>query len=257
MSATRGSASSAGLPAHGDRVRVYARHNAAAEAGAWSVERDLPWDRFDPGLAAADPALLASLRTACLVESFHPVHLGRLLPAVADDVDASAVVALELREGFLHFHALRRWLAAAGVAIPDAELVALRRSVPLAALRPDEVVPKLVQFFLSEHLASHYFRALAAQAREPVLQALLELLAADEVRHAQGASDLVAERLAREPGVRTIVLDAAAGFRHFGDEAVGAVPVFADPEAKALRSFARRIERLCGVRLVDHLKASL
>lgn len=245
-----------------DRARLYSRHNAAAEAGAWSVEHDLPWDRLDPALARADPEMLAQLRAVALVESFHPVHLGRLLPAVSDDVDASAVIALELREGFLHFHALRRWLEAVGVTIPDEELIALRRRADRTPLRPDQVVPKLVHFLLSEHLASHFFRRLAQQAREPVLRELLERLAQDEVRHAQGASDVVAQRLERDPSIREVVLDSAASFRHFGDEAVGHVPVIGGADSSvdgvlAVRSFARRIERLCGVRLVDHLKRSL
>ena len=240
-----------------DRALLYSRLNAASEAGAWSIERDLPWDKLDPALARGDPEMLAQLRAAALVESFHPVHLGRLLPAVSDDIDASAVIALEMREGFLHFHALRRWLHAVGVTITDDELLNLRRRADRTPLRPEQVIPKLVQFFLSEHLASHFFRELQRRAREPVLRELLGLLAADEVRHAQGASDVVAQRLERDPAIREVVLDAAAGFRHFGDEAAGRVPTMRDEDGRAVRSFARRIERLCGVRLVDHLKRSL
>jgi hypothetical protein len=37
----------------------------------------------------------------------------------------------------------------------------------------------------------------------------------------------------------------------------GAVPVAMHGDDVAIRTFANRVERLCGVRLVDHLKASL
>ena len=53
------------------------------------------------------------------------------------------------------------------------------------------------------------------------------------------------------------MLDAAAHFRHFGAEAIGAVPVALPGDPLAIRTFAKRIERLCGVRLVDYLKSGL
>jgi len=110
---------------------------------------------------------------------------------------------------------------------------------------------------LSEHLAAYFFRRLAEQAVEPVLIALLHYIAADEVRHAQNASDLIAKRIATDPAVIGGVLDAAAHFRHFGAEAIGAVPVALPGDPLAIRTFAKRIERLCGVRLVDYLKSGL
>jgi hypothetical protein len=242
-----------------DRHRLYVRHAAASDAGAWSVEDDVAWDGIDIGLARSQPEILDQLRASALVESFHPVHLGRLLPAIADDVDATTVVALEMYEGFKHFHALRRYLdvVAHAPAITDAELVAIRRGASCHSLAAEEVVPQLVRFMLSEQLASHFFRRLAAAAREPVLRSLLLMMAADEVRHAQGAFDLVAARVALNRGLVPVVLEAATGFHHFGEEAVGEVPVAESGDPLAIRTFARRIERLCGVRLVDHLRATL
>jgi hypothetical protein len=243
----------------GDRHRLYVRHAAASDAGAWSVEHDVDWDGIDIEIARSQPDVLDQLRASTLVESFHPVHLGRLLPAIADDVDATTVVALEMYEGFKHFHALRRYLDVVGHTPPitDAELVAIRQSASCQALTPEEVVPRLVRFMLSEHLASHYFRRLAATVREPVLQSLLLMMAADEVRHAQGAFDIIAARLAADRSLVPVVLEAATGFHHFGEEAVGAVPVAESGDPLAIRTFARRIEHLCGVRLVDHLRATL
>lgn len=241
--------------------RLYVRHAAAADRGAWSVERDVAWDDVDPTLARAQPDVLAALREAALIESFHPVHLEGLLAATWDDVDAGVALSLELYEGFKHFHALRSYLDVVGhdPAITDEELVELRRA---ARVRDDDdrarhVVERLVEFMLSEHLAYYFFRRLGERAAEPVLARLLALIAADEVRHAQSASDLVARRLAADRSLVPRVLDAAAHFHHVGERSVGTVPVAMAGDALAIRTFARRIERLCGVRLVDHLKRSL
>jgi rubrerythrin len=110
---------------------------------------------------------------------------------------------------------------------------------------------------LSEHLAAYFFRRLAERAEEPVLAELLRYIAADEVRHAQSASDLIAKRLGRDPALADRVLDAAVSFHHYGEEAIGQVPVAMPGDSIAIRTFAERIERLCGRRLVDHLKTTL
>jgi hypothetical protein len=237
----------------------YVRTAAAADRGRWSVERDVRWADVDRARAHERPDLLAQLRTAALIESYHPVHLGWMLDDTWDDVDAGAAIALELYEGFKHFHSLRSYLDAVGYepSITDAELVAIRASA--RAVGPKgTLVDRLVEFMLSEHLASYFFRRIGEQATDPVLAELLAFIAADEVRHAQAASDLLAARIASDPSaVVPAVLDAAVHFHHFGEQAVDDVPVALPGDPLAIRSFARRIERLCGVRLVDHLKRQL
>jgi hypothetical protein len=239
--------------------RLYARSAAAADRGGWSVERDIRWSTIDRERAFATPELLAQLRDAALIESFHPVNLGRLLKLTWDDIDASVVFSVELYEGFKHFHALRTYLETIGFepAITDDELVEIRRQGARTEIPAYALIDQLVEFMLSEHLATYFFRRLAEQALEPVLREMLTLIAADEVRHAQSASDLIAKRLAVDPTLVPRVLDAAAHFQHFGEEVVAVVPVAQAGDPVAIRSFAKRIERLCGVRLVDHLKESL
>lgn len=240
--------------------RLYARHAAAADRGAWSVERDVRWDAIRPDLALTQPDVLAALRTAALIESYHPVHLGQLMRCMQRDVDACVVFALELYEGFKHFHVLRAYLDAVGCepAITDAELIAIRVAAEREpAITDDTLVEALVEFMLSEHLASYFFRRLGERAADPVLAELLVFVAADEIRHAQSASDLLAARIATDPRCVPRVLAAASHFRHFGERAVGDVPVALPGDPLAIRTFARRIERLCGVRLVDHLKAGI
>ncbi len=239
--------------------RLYARVAAAADRGAWSVERDIRWEQIDRERAHARPDILAALRDAALIESFHPINLTRLLKLTWDDVDAGVVFSLELYEGFKHFHALRLYLEAVGYepAITEEELVRIRRSAAAVEVGEEELIERLVEFMLSEHLASYFFRRLSEQAEDAVLARLLALIAADEVRHAQSASDLLAKRITADPGIIPRVLDAAVHFHHFGEEAIGEVPVAMPGDPLALRTFARRIERLCGVRFVDHLKTRL
>jgi len=236
--------------------RLYARSAAAADRGSWSVERDIAWRNVDREKAYARPEILVALRDAALIESYHPVNLARLLKAMWDNVDACVVFSLELYEGFKHFHALRMYLEAIDYtpSIEDAELVDIRRAQESVEVGSGEIIERLVEFMLSEHLAHYFFRRLGEKAEDPVLADLLALIAADEVRHAQSASDLIAARIAADESVIPRVLDAALHFHHFGEQAVGKVPVAEPGDPIAIQTFARRIERLCGVRLVDHIK---
>jgi hypothetical protein len=240
-------------------VPLYARHAHAADRSAWSVERDIRWNRIDAPTALTQPDILAKLRDAALIESFHPVNLSRLIRLSWDDIDAGVVFSLEMFEGFKHFHALRMYLDTVGYepVITDDELRAIRARADRADLDPADPIPPLVEFMLSEHLAAYFFRRLGEQAREPQLKALLALIAADEVRHAQSASDLIAQRLATRPELSADVLRAATTFRHYGTEAVGDVPIAMEGDDIAIRTFAARIERLCGTRIIDHLKTEL
>ncbi|HEY7236687.1 MAG TPA: ferritin-like domain-containing protein [Gemmatimonadaceae bacterium] len=240
---------------------LYARHARAAERGAWSVDHDIRWLEINRARALAQPQLLAKLRDAALVESFHPVNLSRLIRFAWDDVDAGVVFSLEMYEGFKHFHALRMYLDAVGFEprITDDELREIRLRADRGDLDPGDLVTPLVEFMLSEHLAAYFFRRLGEQAQEAQLRVLLALIAADEVRHAQAAADLIAKRIAAHPELVPNVLRAAAHFRHYGEEALGEgrVPVAMEGDDVAIRTFATRIERLCGIRIVDHLKTEL
>lgn len=238
---------------------LYGRIAAAADRGVWSVERDVRWTEIDRERAHARPDILAALRDAALIESFHPVNLARLLRLTWDDVDAGVVFSLELYEGFKHFHALRTYLDRVGYepTITEDELIRIRRGPVAVEVGPEELIERLVEFMLSEHLAYYFFRRLSEQAEDPVLSQMLAWIAADEVRHAQSAAELLEKRIAGNPSLIPRVLNAAVHFRHFGEEVIGDVPVAMPGDPLALRTFAKRIERLCGVRLVDHLKEGL
>ncbi len=239
--------------------RVYARQAAASERGRWSVLRDIAWHEIDRVAAWKRPELLEHLRAAALIEAYHPVNLGHLMLDTWEDVDAGVVFSLEAFEGFTHFHALRMYLEAVRwePAISDEEIVAGRRHAIAAAAEARPLLERLVEFMLSEHLAAYFFRRIGEQSEEPVLSRLMELIAADEVRHAQSASDLLAKRIDADPAAVPLILDAAVRFRHYGNAMVVEVPVAMPGDDVAIQTFAKRIERLCGVRIVDHLKGGL
>lgn len=240
------------------RPRLYARFSSAAERGSWSIDRDIAWHAIDRERSLMQPDILAALRDAAIIESFHPVNLARFLRVLWDDVDGCAAIGLEMYEGFKHFHALRTYLDIVGFepAISDDELVEARRAALTREFGAEEVIERLVEFMLSEHLAAYFFRRFAERSAEPVLATLLGYIAADEVRHAQSASDLIAKRIDRDPHLADRVLAAGARFHHYGEEVVGSVPVAMPGDEVAIRTFADRIERLCGKRLVDYLKTT-
>ena len=227
---------------------LYSRHAAAADRGAWSVERDIPWGAIDTARARRQPDLLAALREAALVESFHPINLARLMLANWDDIDAGVCFSLEAYEGFKHFQALRLYLDAVGYEprITDHELIQIRSAAVTTPVRCYDRILPLVEFMLAEHHASYFFHRLSEQAAEPVLKNLLERIAADEIRHAQSAADLIAKRIAADPDVVPQVLDAAMHFTHHGADVALEVPVSMHCDDAAIRTFTRRIERLCG-----------
>lgn len=242
------------IPLNGSN-RLYERTAAAADRDSWSVNRDIRWSSIDREHAFDRPKILAALRDAALIESYHAVNLAQLLTAMWDDVDAGVVLSLEMHDGLKHFHSLRRYLEEIGYnpLITDAELVEIRRKQAPLQVNGD-LMERLVELMLSEHVTHYFFRRLGEQAADPVLADLLGRISADCVRNAQGISDLIAKRIAVEPQLIPRVLDAAVDFHHFGERAIRAVPIALPGDPIAIQTFARRIERLCGRRLVDHIK---
>ena len=92
---------------------IYEEHLRAAEAAAWSIE-SIRWAAIDRGAAREEPEILASLRDAAMIEGYLPTFAPRLMLLLWDDVDATAILSLELYEGLKHYTALRRYLDIVG-----------------------------------------------------------------------------------------------------------------------------------------------
>jgi rubrerythrin len=237
---------------------IYEDYLLVSELHQWSPEKDVPWEVLDPEAARAQTEILDQLRESALIEAMHPVTTKHLMGLLWDDVDATAVLSIELFEGFRHFYVLRRYLDAVGhePAIGDEEIVRARQKAA-EAVEGQDLTQELVNFIFSEHFAAYYFVRLRHRASEPVLREIAHLIARDEFRHTQIAQDLLKHRLERDEESADRVLEAAAGFRHYGSMALEEVPVFQRADLGAIKSFMKKIEALTGRRVVDYLKDQL
>ena len=232
---------------------IYDEYLTHAEMQRWILEADIAWGRIDVALARSQPDLLDQVRDSALIESYFPVYTTRLVRALWDDLDATAVFSIQLYESYKHFYVLNRYLGVVDYRpISDEELREVRRrNLDAIVGNPDE---ELARYMVSEHFAAYFFLRLSRQAKEPVLQEIAGFIAKDEFRHTQFAFDLLDARLKQDPDRTASVLRAASEFRHVGAEVVPAVPISEKNDLPAILTLNRRIRRLCGVSLAEHAR---
>lgn len=236
---------------------IYEAHLAAAEAGAWTLDGSIPWNDIDLAAARDEHEIHGALHDASLIEGYLPVLAARLLPLLWDDVDATAVLSLELYEGLKHYTALRRYLDRVGFeAAHDAEsrLVEARERALSREYAASEVAEHLTHFTCSELFAAYFFLRFARRTREPVLRELLGYMSRDEFRHAAAAGDVLRQRVARDPSESARVLEAARHFRHYGSDVVE-VPVAEENDFEAIMAMNRKIRWICGLAVTEHLES--
>lgn len=226
---------------------IYETHLYAAESAHWLLE-DVGWERIDHDVARGEGTLHQALHDAALVEGYLPVYASRLLQLLVDDVDATAVLSLELYEGLRHYTALTRYLDAVGfqsAAQADAALATARTAAAGAAYTADRIAEHLTHFMGSEQFAAYFFLRIAEQTREPVLRDLLMRMSMDEHRHAAAAAAVLEARVRRHPSLAPRVLAAAEAFRHYGSDIVE-VPVAMPNDFEALAAFNRKVRQVAG-----------
>lgn len=239
-------------------MTLYETHLAAAEANVWTVA-GVPWDAIDHRAAAAESPIHAQLHDAAMIEGYLPVFVPRLMRLMWDDVDATAVLALELHDGLKHYTVLRRYLAKVGhQAVEDADrgVVAARGEALATHYEVERLIEHLTRFMCSELFAAYFFLRISRRTREPVLGELLTHLVRDEFRHAAGAGDLLERRMQGVPDAAERVLVAAEQFRHYGSDVV-TVPLAEPNDFEAILAVDRKIRQVCGVRPVSHLRGSV
>jgi hypothetical protein len=237
---------------------IYEEHLRAAEAGSWSLER-IPWSEIDRATALGERDILSALHDAALIEGYLPVFAPRLMRLLWDDVDATAILSLEMYEGLRHYTALKRYLDAVGYSpakVSEASLVSARGKALGIEYRQEEIVTYLTHFMCSELFAAHFFRRLSEQTREPVLKELLQYMSRDEHRHSAGAGALLKKRIEADPSVGEKVLAAAENFRHYGSDVVD-VPVAEGNDFEAVMAMNRKVRQLCGLAPTEHIKEEL
>jgi hypothetical protein len=237
---------------------IYEEHLRAAENVAWSIET-IRWSAIDRDTARTESQILTSLRDAAMIEGYLPTFAPRLMLLLWDDVDATAILSLELYEGLKHYTALRQYLDIVGEEssrLSERTLVAARERTAGITYHRGETTTYLTHFMCSELFAAHFFRRLGEQTREPVLAELLGYMSRDELRHSAGASALLRKRIAVNPEVLDEILAAAENFRHYGSDVVD-VPLAEENDFAAIMAMNRKIRQLCGLAPTEHLKEEL
>ena len=237
---------------------IYESHLRAAEENAWPLESGIAWEAIDRDIASEEHDIHGALHDAALIEGYLPMYAARLMQLVWDDVDATAVLSLELYEGLRHYTALKRYLELVGyqtAGVSEEKLVAARARSMQAATRDDGVTAILTHFMCSELFAAYFFLRLARRTREPVLKELLTYMSRDEFRHSAGAGDVLKRRIDRNTSTVNEVLTAGEGFRHYGNDVVD-VPVAETNDFEAIMAMNRKIRSICGLGLSEHYGAT-
>jgi hypothetical protein len=235
---------------------IFERYFKLSEADRWQLETDVPWEAIDAERARRRPDLLQTLRDAALIESYAPMFALKSLHLWWDSVEESAVASIQFYEEYKHYVALQRYLEAVGCAIPEREIVEVRRKS--YGTEYGDRGRQLANYMMSEHFTAHFYRRLLEKVEEPVLKTLLTHLMRDEVRHCNVFYALLQRRLELQPSLRETIVDEALHFRHQGVEVVGeAMPMAERNDFQTVLLFFRRVESLTGVSLRAHLKGLL
>lgn len=237
---------------------IYEEHLRAAEAAAWSIE-SIRWKAIDHRTAREEAEIHASLRDAALIEGYLPTFAPRLMLLLWDDVDATAILSLELYEGLKHYTALRRYLDIVGdqdTKSSERALVDARGRTSSIKYDRDSAVTYLTHFMCSELFAAHFFRRIAGQTREPVLAELMDYMSRDELRHSAGAGALLKKRVKADPGVVPEIISAAENFRHYGSDVVE-IPLAEQNDFEAIMAMNRKIRQLCSLSPTEHMMEEL
>jgi hypothetical protein len=226
---------------------------AAMSESRWNVERDIDWRAIEPPLVKKHTRHLELLRQATLIESYHPISTRAVIGLFIDDIDATSVLTVELFEGFRHFWALRRFLAACDVFIDDEELVKLRRQA--VAYSDEERLGVLLNFAWSEHFAGYFFRRIGEETDEPVLKRLMKFCMQDEFRHCAGALKVLGSYAEADAQNRAIVLRAMREFRHYGND-IGPVPVSLENDLEAVGRIVHQTLKAVGATWSEYAAAA-
>ena len=235
---------------------IYDEYLTQAELQRWILEADVSWNHVDAALALTQPELLDEVRDSALIESYFPVYTTKLVRALWDQVDATAVFSVQLYESYKHFYVLNRYLELVSYRpITESELVEIRRRNLDGEVT--DPISELARYMISEHFAAYFFMRLSRQVKEPVLAQIAGYIAKDEFRHTQFACDLLEPRVRDNPGNRDRVLAAGVNFRHVGADVLPRVPVAEKNDLPAILTLNKKFHRLCGVSLSDYSKGGL
>ena len=230
----------------------------------WQLE-DVSWDRFDPTLV--DPDIVLLVKAAAMVERNgmdYAVYLGRIF---RDDPDFRGAAGNMGGEEVQHGDALGRWAMLADPGWDFEAAFARYRAGYKLPLDADASVRgsrtgELIARCMVETGTSSYYTALADAAKEPVLQQVCRLIAADEYRHFKLFYDHMRRYLVRENLSMLTRLRIAAGriTESEDDELAYAFHCGNEPESLAYahdRCIAAYMGRAMGFYRLRHIERSM
>ena len=230
----------------------------------WRIE-DVPWDRFDAALV--DPDIVPLVKAAAMVERNgmdYAVYLGRIF---RDDPDFRGAADNWAIEEVQHGDALGKWATLADPGWDFEVAFARYRAGYKLPLDADASVRgsrtgELIARCMVETGTSSYYTALADAAKEPVLQQVCRLIAADEYRHFKLFYDHMRRYLLRENLSMLTRLRIAAGriTESEDDELAYAFHCGNEPESLAYahdRCIAAYMGRAMGFYRLRHIERSM
>lgn len=166
----------------------------------WTLD-EVAWDGFDP--SAVDPDLVPLVKAAALVEHNGNDYAAYLCSVFHDDPDFQQAARNWAVEEVQHGEALGRWGRLADPSFDfhdsfrrfrEGYTLPLDAAASVRGTRTGELIARC----MVETGTSSYYTALAEATREPVLQQVCRLIAADEYRHFKLFYDHMRRYLARE-----------------------------------------------------------
>lgn len=232
---------------------VYERYFKLTESDRWELESDVAWHEIDVGVACAQPDVLQKLRSAALIESYAPMFALKSLSLWWESVEESAIASIQFFEEYKHYYALKRYLDAVGMEIPEREVIEVRQRNFGGSC--GDRARHLANYMISEHFTAHFYKRLLEQVREPVLRVLLNFLVRDEFRHANVFYSLLERRMELDPATRDAIVEETLHFRHQGVEVVGeSIPIAQKNDFQTILGLWKKVEHLTGVSLREHRK---
>ena len=230
----------------------------------WRIE-DVSWDRFD--LPSVDPDIVPLVKAAAMVERNgmdYAVYLGHIF---RDDPDFRGAADKWAVEEVQHGDALGKWAMLADPGWDFEAAFARYRAGYKLPLDADASVRgsrtgELIARCMVETGTSSYYTALADAAKEPVLQQVCRLIAADEYRHFKLFYDHMRRYLVRENLSMLTRLRIAAGriTESEDDELAYAFHCGNEPENQAYahdRCIAAYMGRAMGFYRLRHIERSM
>ncbi len=157
---------------------LYPELFASLEAVRWNMERDIPWDRFDPALLSDEQAFTIKMNAITEWAALPATEM--FLRDNRHDSDFSAFMSVwfyeEQKHALVLIEYLRRFRP--DLAPTEEELHAVRFE-----FEPAPPLETLMLHFCGEIRLNHWYRRAAQWHTEPVIRAIYELISRDEARH--------------------------------------------------------------------------